>query len=92
MFRNKSRLLLFGALAVLFISLLSGGFSFHGMGMYHFHGWGKIALIAFAVYFLVGRCGCCGTCRRNADDDSAGDAESAENESDEDESARSKED
>ena len=77
MLRDKSRLLLLGALAVLFIVLLSGGFSFNGIGIYHFHGWGKILLIAFAIYFLVGRGGCCGGCRGHDE------AESADEEDDE---------
>lgn len=59
MFSDKSRLLLFGALALLFVTLYGGGMSFHGIGFLAAHGWVKIALIAFAIYLLVGRGGCC---------------------------------
>jgi len=85
MLRDKSRILLFGALAVLFITLLNGGFSFHGIGIYHFHGWAKIALIAFAIYLLVGRGCCCGGNGADAEDDSADEAEANDDESTESE-------
>ena len=62
MFRDKSKLLLLGALVVLVLTLADGSFFSHGFGLFHFHGWTRILLIAFAVWLLLGCRGCrCGS-------------------------------
>ena len=80
MFKDKSKLFLLGALAVLVLTLSDGSFFSHGIGIYGFHGFPKILLIAFVVWML---CGCrVRSCCRSADP-----CEPASTESESDESA-----
>lgn len=69
MFKDKSRLLLLGALVLLFLVFSNGSFSI-GIGNFPFlHGFSllKIALIAFVIWFFV-RGGCCGKSCGTVDD------------------------
>ncbi|TDI78003.1 MAG: hypothetical protein E2O84_00110 [Bacteroidetes bacterium] len=79
MFKDKSKLFLLGALAVLVLTLSNGGFFSHGIGMYGFHGFPKILLIVLVVWML---CGCRGrSCCRSEES-----CEADSNESEVDES------
>ena len=89
MFKDKSKLLVLGAIVALVLSLSNGGLFFHGFGLMSFHGWPKIVLIALVVWML---CGCrgsgCGShdVRIDEDDivDHDGSGDSASDDSDED--------
>ena len=61
MFKDKSKILVLGAIVALVLSLSNGGLFSHGFGVVSFHGFPKILLIALVVWMLFGcrgsRCG-----------------------------------
>jgi hypothetical protein len=61
MLKDKSKLLLLGALVVLVLALSNGALFAHGIGFHGFHGWPKIFLIGLVIWMLCGgRGSCCG--------------------------------
>ncbi len=77
---DKSRIVLFGALIVLVMVLMSGGFGFHGFGMMHGGSWVRWILFGLLFWFLFSRCGCgrkCG-CKSSEDIDDESSEDSSE--------------
>ena len=86
---DKSRILLFGALIVLVIVLMDGGFNFHFFGPLHGTSWVRWILIGLVFWLLFSRCGCCrkSGCNvaKDVEDDSSDEAsEDSEKDSEED--------
>ncbi len=84
--KDRSKLLVFAALAILILTLASGAFSFDGMALvfdssrFHLHGHrnglAKIFWIGLAVWYFT-RGGCCGRrrCRDRHDDEDVSDTD-----------------
>jgi len=66
---DKSRIILFGALIVLVMVLVNGGFGFHGISFMHGGSWVRWILFGLLFWLLFSRCGCCGKkgCRSTDD-------------------------
>ena len=61
MFKDKSRILLLGALVLLVMVLMDGGSHFHGFGLFHGLSWLRWVLLGVLIWLIVSRCGCCGS-------------------------------
>jgi len=73
MFKDKSRVVLFGALVILVLALMGGGPHLHGFHFFHGHSWLRWILFGLLIWLLVSRTGCCGG-SHDADDETSPDA------------------
>ncbi|NNE35175.1 MAG: hypothetical protein HKN13_08070 [Rhodothermales bacterium] len=92
MLKDKSRILLFGALILLVLVLMDGGTHIFGFGLFHHASWLRWLLMGLLVWLVLSRCGCCGSHSSRdemeemdleAMDSEAVDSEAVDNEEDE---------
>ena len=80
MLRDKSRVLLLGALALLIITLSSVGIHWHGFRFLHGFSWLSWILFGLLIWLIATRMGCCGE-RRPDDEEEEAAAEETTSES-----------
>ena len=68
MLRDKSRVLLLGALVLLIITLSSAGIHWHGFRFFHGFSWLSWVLFGLLIWLITTRMGCCGE-RRTHDEE-----------------------
>lgn len=59
MLKDKSRILLFGALILLVLVLVNGGIHISGFSLFHGASWLRWVLLGLLIWLITSRCGCC---------------------------------
>ncbi len=82
MLKDKSRLLLFGALILLVLVLMDGGVFIHGFSLFHGVSWLRWVLLGRLIWLITSRCACCrsGVCDPDMEDVESDNEEAAEEE------------
>jgi hypothetical protein len=89
MLKDKSRVVLLGALVILVLALMGGGPHLLGFHFFHGHSWLRWILFGLLMWLILSRSGCCGGTDHSEDEASPeqpeeseeGDGEAAEEKS-----------